>query len=39
MNEGKVESCSKKKDGNLRLVMGGDEVRRICKEYFKDILY
>ena len=31
---GKVESCSRIKDGNGRLAQGEDEVRKICKEYF-----
>ena len=30
---GKVESCSRIKDGNGRVVQGMDEVRRIWKEY------
>ena len=32
-----MESCSRIKDGNGRLAQGGDEVRRICKEYFEDL--
>ena len=32
---GKVESCSRIKDGNRKLVKGEDEVRRIWKEYFE----
>ena len=35
--EGKVESCSGIKDGNGRLEQGGDEVRRIWKQYFEDL--
>ena len=34
---GKVESCSKLKDGNERLAQGDDEVRKIRKEYFEDL--
>ena len=34
---GKVESCSRIKDGNGRLAQGEDEVRRIWKEYFEDL--
>ena len=34
---GKVESCSRIKDGNERLAQGRDEVRRIWKEYFEDL--
>ena len=33
---GKVESCSRIKDGN-RLAQGEDEVRKIWKEYFEDL--
>ena len=29
--------CSRIKDGNGRLVLGEDEVRRIWKEYFEDL--
>ena len=36
-NGGKVESCSRIKDGNGRLAQGKDEVRRIWKEYFEDL--
>ena len=39
MYRGKVESCSKIKDGNGRLVMGDDEVRRISKDFFEDLYY
>ena len=35
--EGKVESCSRIKEGNRRLAQGEDEVRRIWKEYFEDL--
>ena len=35
--EGKVESCSKIKEGNGRFAQGEDEVRRIWKEYFEDL--
>ena len=31
---GKVESCSRIKDGNGMLAQGKGEVRRIWKEYF-----
>ena len=31
---GKVESCSRIKDGNGRLAQEQDEVREIWKEYF-----
>ena len=34
---GKVEGCSRIKDGNGRLTQGEDEVRRIWKEYFEDL--
>ena len=34
---GRVESCSKLKDGNERLAPGDDEVRKIRKEYFEDL--
>ena len=34
---GKVESCSRVKDGNGRLVQGEDEVRKIWKSYFGDL--
>ena len=34
---GKVESCSRIKDGNGRLTLGEDKVRRIWKEYFEDL--
>ena len=37
VNGGKVDSFSKIKDGNGRLTLGKDEVRRIWKDYFKDI--
>ena len=34
---GKVESCSKIKDVNVRLVQGEDEGRKIWKDYFEDL--
>ena len=34
---GKVEICSRIKDGNGRLVQGEDEVRKIWKKYFEDL--
>ena len=34
---GKVEICSRIKDGNGRLVLGDVEVRRIWKEYFEGL--
>ena len=34
---GKVESCSRVKDGNGRLVQGEEEARKIWKEYFEDL--
>ena len=34
---GKVENCSRKKDGNGRLAQEEDEVRRIWMEYFEDL--
>ena len=37
MNGGKVESRSNIKDGNGRLQLGEDEVRRIWKDYFEDM--
>ena len=37
MNRGKVESCSKLKDGNGSLVLEEHEVRRIWKDYFEDL--
>ena len=33
----KVESCSRVKYGNGRLVQGEEEVRKIWKEYFEDM--
>ena len=36
-NGGKVESCSKIKDGNERLPIGEVKVQRIWKEYFEDL--
>ena len=35
--EGKVESCSRVKDGNGRLAQGKGEVRKIMKEYFENL--
>ena len=37
MNGRKVESCSRIKDGNGRLGLGEDEVRRIWKDYLEDL--
>ena len=37
MKGGKVESCSRIKDGNGRFAQGEDEVRKIWKEYFEDL--
>ena len=34
----KTENCSRIKDRNRRLAQGEDEVRRIWKEYFEDLL-
>ena len=34
---GKVESCSRIKDGNRRLAQGKDEARKVWKEYFEDL--
>ena len=34
---GKMESYSRIKDGNGRLILGEDEVRKIWKEYFEDM--
>ena len=34
---GKVESCSRIKDGNGRLTQEENEVRRIWKEYCEDL--
>ena len=34
---GKVESCSRVKDGNGKLAQGEDEIRKIWKEYFEDL--
>ena len=35
--KGKVESCSRIKDGNERLAQGKHEAQRTWKEYFKDM--
>ena len=37
LKRGKVESCSRIKDGNGRLVQGEDEVQRIWKKYFENL--
>ena len=34
---GKVKSCRRVKDRNMRLAQGEDEVRKIWKEYFEDL--
>ena len=34
---GKVENCTRMKDGNGRLAQGEDKVRKIWKEYFEDV--
>ena len=34
---GRVESCSRVKDGNGRLTHGEDEARKIWKKYFEDL--
>ena len=34
---GKVESCSRIKDGNGRLAQEESEMRKIWKEYFEDL--
>ena len=34
---GKVESCSRVKDGNGRLAQGEDEARKIWNGYFEDL--
>ena len=34
---GKMESCSRIKDGNGKLAQGEDEVQRCWKEYFEDL--
>ena len=34
---GKVESCSRIKDGNGRFAQGKDEVGKIWEEYFEDL--
>ena len=36
-NRGKMESCSRIKDGNEKLVLGKVEVRGIWKENFDDL--
>ena len=37
VNGGKVDSCNRIKDGNERLELGEDEVKRIWEEYLKDL--
>ena len=37
VNGGKVDNCSRKKDGNGKSALEEVEVRRIWKEYFKDL--
>ena len=37
MNGEKVESYNKIKDNTARLVVGDDDVRKVWKEYFKDL--
>ena len=37
VKRGKVENCSRIKDGNGRLAQGEIEVQRIWKEYFEDL--
>ena len=37
MKGGKVESCSRVKDGNGRFAQREDEARKIWKEYFEDL--
>ena len=37
MEEGKVESSSRIKDGNVRLELGDDEMQRTWKGYFEDL--
>ena len=34
---GKVESCSRVKNGNGRLAQGEDKARKIWKGYFEDL--
>ena len=34
---GKMESCSRVKDGNRRLAQGEEEARKIWKEYFEGL--
>ena len=34
---GKMESCSRIKDGKGRLALGEDEVLRIWKDYFENL--
>ena len=37
VNGGKVESCSRIKDGNERLTLGEEEKQRIWKNNFEDL--
>ena len=37
MNEGKIENCSRIKEGNGRLALEEVEMQRIWKEYFEDL--
>ena len=37
VNGGKVESCSRAKDGKRRLALSEVEVRRIWKKYYKEL--
>ena len=36
MNGVKLDSSNRIKDGNERLAVGEEEIRRIWKDYFKD---
>ena len=36
-NVGKLDSCTKIKEGKGRLALGGVQVRRIWKYYFEDL--
>ena len=37
MNGGKVESCSRIKDGNDSLALGENEIQMIWKDYFEEL--
>ena len=37
MNGVKIGTCSTANDGNGRLTLGENEVRRIWKDYFQDV--